>query len=458
MTKNKIGGKKSRRTILLILLAFVAGMATTQLISRNADNAATAAKKKAEQAEKAAEAAALEKIEAEKAAAIALEKKKSETENTFGEKPEPAKGETLVRGILARDENVIEPIMRAGVKSFEADRALRSLKSVFDFRKARPGDRYSILANSNGQMVFFAFKTSPIDIYTVKLGAHDYIGKKAPIKTEKRTEIMEGVIETSLWDTLTKNGRNFELAVKLAEVFAWDIDFYADLRKGDTFHLIFEEQVYHDEVISIDRILAASYEGGLVGKKVLYYFDKKDKYYDYNGTSATKAFLRSPLKFTRISSRFGRRFHPILRKWHFHGGVDYAAPTGTLVQAVGDGVVTFTGRAGAAGNMIKIKHRGGYESLYLHLSKIHVKKGQKVTQKKIIGKVGSTGRSTGPHLDFRLKHRGKLLNPLKHVAPRTKPLKNKELDNFRIKISKLKEMLDGHDAESEAAIDEKLKN
>jgi murein DD-endopeptidase MepM/ murein hydrolase activator NlpD len=208
-----------------------------------------------------------------------------------------------------------------------------------------------------------------------------------------------------------KAGEGMELALKLTNVFRWDIDFQSESVKGDVCKILFERRYADDRPSGYGRILCAVYEGKKTTKKTGILFS--GTYYDQTGSELKKNFLRSPLNVLRVTSRFGRRFHPILHVWRKHNGVDYGAPTGTPVWSVAGGKVTFSGWKRGYGKYVCIRHENGYESRYGHLSRIFVRKGQHIKQRQRIGLVGQTGLATGPHLDFQLLAQGKHLDPLR---------------------------------------------
>lgn len=334
----------------------------------------------------------------------------------------------VTTGEVQPNEFVAELLVAAGATQRDADLCARALAGKFDFRKSRPGHAYEVEVDLQGQVLRFEYKAGPDEIYQVDQDADGaYIGRQLEVELVHEVVPVFGEIEVSLWEAFVASGESPNLAMALAEAFRYDIDFFHDTRKGDRFRFFVDKYTHEGELVRYGRIWAAEYigaEGSPVGTKQLYWWEKGSKdsqgYYDQHGHAAQRAFLRSPLKYTRVSSPYGYRHHPVLGRRHFHGGVDYAAPVGTPVQAVAGGTVTWARAKGPAGNMVRIRHSGGYESYYLHLSAIHVSLGQNVTQSTVVGKVGSTGRSTGPHLDFRLKKDGRYINPRQNVAPRTK--------------------------------------
>lgn len=340
----------------------------------------------------------------------------------------------VVSGEVQPNQFVADVLVEAGATQRDADLCARALSGKFDFRKSRPGDGYEAEIDAEGKVLRFEYKAGPDEIYQVDLkddGA--YVGRQLEIELQHEVVPVVGQIEVSLWQAFVASGESPNLAMTLAEAFRYDIDFFHDTRKGDRFRFFVDKYTHDGELVRYGQIWAAEYigaPGSPVGTKKLFWWNKGRResrgFYDDKGQAAQRAFLRSPLKYTRVSSPFGYRRHPILNRRHFHGGVDYAAPRGTPVQAVAGGKVTWAKVKGPAGKMVRIRHSGGYESYYLHLSRINVRLGQIVSQSTVVGKVGSTGRSTGPHLDFRLKKDGRYINPRQNVAPRTKSVPRKE--------------------------------
>ncbi|MEO1234088.1 MAG: peptidoglycan DD-metalloendopeptidase family protein, partial [Myxococcota bacterium] len=356
--------------------------------------------------------------------------------------PEPPAIVT-VEGQIEPNQFMATMLTDAGLTGGEADRTVHALDGIFDPTHSRPGDRYRVDVFEGGTLARFEYQTAPDEIYVVSRAVDgSLVGDQLDVELEREVVLVDGTIEHSLWLAFENSGESPALAANLTEAFQFDIDFFHDTRKGDRFRFFVEKFTHAGELVRYGQIYAAEYEGSKgspVGTKRLYWYESETSktrgYYDETGKAAQRAFLRSPLKYTRISSGFGYRRHPILGKKHFHGGIDYAAPTGTPVRSVADGTVTLATYAGANGKIIKVRHSGGYESYYLHLSKILVKKGQRVSQSTVIGKVGSTGRSTGPHLDFRLKRNGRYLNPRQTVAPRTKSVPKAERSAFQASIA-----------------------
>jgi murein DD-endopeptidase MepM/ murein hydrolase activator NlpD len=246
---------------------------------------------------------------------------------------------------------------------------------------------------------------------------------------------LEGEVESSLFGAVDSAGGDPELAVQIAQIYQWDIDFLRDIRKGDTFIVVADRQTVDGEFYGWGTVFATRFiNDGRTLDAVVYPDDSgRLGYYDLEGQPLRKQFLRSPLKFSRVTSRFSMsRFHPVLRRRMPHYGVDYGAPTGTPVHVTADGTVTLAGRNGGGGNMVTVRHTNGYETNYLHLSRYGkgVRRGTRVSQGQVIGYVGSTGLSTGPHLDYRVTLHGKWINPLAISSPAVKPLSEDRLQRF----------------------------
>ncbi len=259
----------------------------------------------------------------------------------------------------------------------------------------------------------------------------------ARIERPIASEVMrlEGVVESSLFGAMDGAGGDPELAVRIAEVYQWDIDFLRDIRKGDTFIVVADRQTVEGEFYGWGTVFATRFVNNGRTLDAVVYPDDSGRlgYYDLEGQPLRKQFLRSPLKFSRVTSRFSmNRFHPVLRRRMPHYGVDYGAPTGTPVHVTADGTVTLAARKGGGGNMVTVRHTNGYETNYLHLSRYGkgVRRGTRVSQGQIIGYVGSTGLSTGSHLDYRVTLNGKWINPLAISSPAVKPLSESRLQRF----------------------------
>ncbi len=298
-------------------------------------------------------------------------------------------------------------------------------KSVFDVRKIGAGHDYTTLTDQSGKLAYFIYQPNQVDyiVYDLRDGIQVYKEEKA---VTTQVETVAGVINSSLYETLQTQGASPDLAVQLAEIYGWAVNFYR-INKGDWFKLVYERKYVDGEPIGPGRIQSAVF--GHNGKEYQsYYFEptdgEKGAYYDENGKSLRRTFLKAPLKYSRISSRYTmRRFHPVQKRWKAHLGTDFAAPHGTPIVATASGVVTESSYGSGNGNYVKIQHDNVYATQYLHMSKRAVKKGQRVSQGEVIGYVGSTGLATGPHVCYRFWKNGKQVDALAQVFPPSEPIK-----------------------------------
>lgn len=334
-------------------------------------------------------------------------------------------GETL-GGILHRSGATRQQI--AGIT--------RLPRSEFDVRSIREGKTYYIFYQTDTAGMehpcYFVYVPSVTQASVLHLtdSLHVEHHEKPTIHRDRTAEV---VIESSLWNAMAGNGLPVELALELSDIYAWTIDFFG-LQKGDSIRVYYDELYVDTTRIGIGRIYAADFYHAHKWQEA-YWFEEGNihNYFDADGNSLRKAFLKAPLNYKRISSRFTyARKHPIYKIVRPHTGVDYAAPAGTPVVTIGDGVVTMRQYKGGGGNTIKIKHNSTYTTAYLHLSKFAngLQVGQHVKQGQVIGYVGSTGSSTGPHLDFRVWKNGTPIDPLKMVSPPAEPIPSQYKDTF----------------------------
>lgn len=287
----------------------------------------------------------------------------------------------------------------------------QGLKEPFDgLTPLKQGARYSIILDKEGRLLQATIELDPANVFHAGLEGEAIRCWKEDVVLDFKVETLCFQVRGTLAESMMNIGEGIDLAMKLTNVFRWDIDFQSEARRGDTCKILFERRYADDRPSGYGRILCAVYDGKKTGKKTAVLFNKE--YYDDQGLELKKNFLRSPLSVLRVTSRFGKRFHPILRTWRHHQGVDYGAAKGTPVWAVSSGIVTFAGWQGDYGNYICVKHDGGYESRYGHLSRIFVQKGQRVKQRQRLGLVGMTGLASGPHLHYEWLANGKHTNPL----------------------------------------------
>jgi len=351
------------------------------------------------------------------------------------------------RIVIPPRSSLADLLKRRDFDNLEIHRIKEAVKPVYDLGKIRAGQQLRLASLPGGP-----WKTLEYDIDETRFLVirNDEGGIKAEVKLvpfEVRPAFVWGVIEDSLIGALNKAGEEDNLALDLVErCFGWDIDFNTDLRKGDSFRIYVEKKYLDGRFAGYRDILAAEFtnEGNVFQAFRFTYPDTKaSDYYDEDGGSRRKDFLRSPIKFMtpRITSRFSAsRFHPIYKIYRPHYGVDYAAPIGTPVQATADGEVTFAGRDGGAGNMVKIRHKNSYETAYLHLSGFGrgVRKGAQLKGGDTVGYVGSSGDSTGPHLDYRIYYHGGPVNPLGHKFKPADPLRKEFLDVYKQEVRRLR--------------------
>jgi len=343
---------------------------------------------------------------------------------------------TTINGNIQAGDTLYESLIREGISAAEILGLQEKVKSVVDFNHLPVGSEYSLKYNPEGKVTEFIYKPNPIDIYCIDIPTSDSEDLKVT-KEEVCTEVvrLEGKIEYSLYESMLECADSPQLALQLAEIFAWQIDFLTECREGDTFNILVEKQ-YRGDFYRWGKVLAAQYEGELLSKHTAILFEDTTGHIDYyteEGKSLRKAFLRAPLHYKYISSYFSKnRLHPILRIWRPHLAIDYAAPTGTPISTIGDGTVIYVGWNGGYGNYIKVRHPNNYVSGYGHLSRFAkgLKKGQKVKQGEIIGYVGATGLATGPHLDFSISENGKRVDFLKLKLPAASSVDSQYLTQF----------------------------
>jgi murein DD-endopeptidase MepM/ murein hydrolase activator NlpD len=328
---------------------------------------------------------------------------------------------------LSSGESLYTSLVSCGLEASHVIEVLDVLGNEVDLRSCKPGDSYVADLSPDGSVATLCYRKGMTELYKVKRDSSGFGVVKDEIPVVVVTRRIEGVLETSLWEAFLATGEDPQIALKLADVLGWEIDFVTDPRVGDTFIMIFEELYCEGRKIGIGNVIGAGYVNK--GKEHLAFgfpdHDGKMQHFDFDGNSVKRVFLKSPLNYRRISSYFSnRRFHPILKIYRPHHGVDYAAPTGTPVVSIGDGRVVSAGWNGGMGKYVEIRHNHVYSSCYGHLSRYGrgVKRGARVSQGQVIGYVGSTGLSTGPHLDFRVKRYGSYVNPLTIDYPRGDPI------------------------------------
>ena len=344
-------------------------------------------------------------------------------------------------------ENITSLFHRLGVPGDSTYRLVSLCDTIFDVRKLRAGKQvvayYPDSARTAPGYIVYVNDRVRSTVFKCRDSLAIWIYDK-PVKTERK--ILDVTIHSSLWSDLAHAGYPAMLIASLESIFEWTVNFFG-LQEGDRFRAIYDQKSVDGEPFEISMIHFGLYDSGSTRKAAIR-FDQGDggnKYWDENGESMKKAFLKAPLQFSRISSRFSyARKHPVTGKVRPHTAVDYAAPTGTPVRALGDGTVTLCGwDPTGGGNRIRIKHAGGYETCYMHLSKFGsgIRSGVRVAQGQVIGYVGATGTATGPHLDFRVWKNGTPVDPLKIISPPAEPLKDENLDSLKVLYGKYMEEL-----------------
>ncbi len=350
-------------------------------------------------------------------------------------------------GELKRGDVLGEILMKQGLSYPQVHQLVQNCKGKFNISSMRMGRKLYFIAKQEGQLPnYMVYEPSPYEYAVFQL--------KEPFNVEvvQRDVVIDtvaasGVLETSFWQTLMDNGLSDELADGMIDVLASSVDFYHQ-RKGDRFKVVYEQHIVEGKPVGTGKIIAAMYERE--GKEsYAFRFDKegeKTNYFDFDGRPARKAFLKSPLKYSRISSRYNlRRLHPVLGYHRAHLGTDYAAPRGTPIMAVAEGTVVEATRRGGNGLFVKIRHDGIYQTQYLHMSGFAkgIRPGTRVAQGQTIGYVGSTGLATGPHVCFRFWKNGREVDHLRLNLPQPEPIKGALLEEFKIVRDDLIQMLNG---------------
>lgn len=350
------------------------------------------------------------------------------------------------QGVLRPGDSLAGALERVGLNGQQTFSLLKSLRGVMNFRNCRPGERFELLRSPLGRVERLVYHKSPLGSYQVERHDGKLVARRIEQDTRVKQEFLSFSIKGSLYQSLTNAGEHPALALALVDIFAWDIDFFIDPRPGDNVRLLVEKVYAADHFVRYGRILAAEYAGACGRHRAFWYQGQRarDGYYDEHGDSLRKAFLKTPLKFTRISSGFGMRVHPILGYSRKHLGVDLAAPRGTPIWAPADGTVLFAGRRGISGKLIILRHANGYQTIFAHLSRIApgIRQGARVSQKQLIGNVGSTGRSTGPHLHYGMKKNGRHVDPFAQKFPPARPVPKQELARFHRAIEPLRRRLE----------------
>lgn len=340
-------------------------------------------------------------------------------------------------GVVENNQNLSVLLREHGMSIRDVHELNENAEGVFDVRKIRSGQAYAVFTgkDSLAKPRYFVYEEGPKSYVVFDLGSsHRVYRGENPVEWKRKT--VKGKVESSLWVAMQKSDASPQLAMVLSNIFGWTIDFFG-LQKQDEFRVVYEQEYVEGNGLQSFHVLAASFRHeDSVYYAIPFVQDGEELYYNEKGNSLEGAFLKAPLDFYRISSRFSNsRYHPVLKRYRAHHGVDYAAPSGTPVYAIGNGKVIAKGyQARGGGNYLKIRHNSVYVTTYMHLSRFAkgIKVGSEVKQKEVIGYVGSTGLSTGPHLDFRVHENGKPINPLLIKSQPKKPVSPANMSRFAV--------------------------
>jgi murein DD-endopeptidase MepM/ murein hydrolase activator NlpD len=344
------------------------------------------------------------------------------------------------RGTVKRGDTITS-LLGDYLSAQQIQQLIQQGKKVFALSGLCAGQPYK-LCTTEGQLDTFLYDIDCNEQLLIRQQEEEFEISRIPIDYEVTTEVVKGTITSNLVNAMEEIGEEGQLAINLADIFAWDIDFILDIREGDSFQALVEKRFRDGLSAGYGRILAAEFVNQGQSFRAILFDDGNGSpdYYDPEGKNLRKAFLKAPLSFTRISSGFTmRRFHPITKTWKAHPAIDYVAPTGTPIMTVGDGTVARKGFTNGNGNFVEIRHNNGYSTLYLHMSKFAkgMKKGKRVTQGQTIGYVGATGLATGPHLCFRMRKDGAPVNPNKIKMPSAPAVSVGKMNEFQSIVASL---------------------
>ncbi|HME90456.1 MAG TPA: M23 family metallopeptidase, partial [Myxococcaceae bacterium] len=337
-------------------------------------------------------------------------------------------------GLSGRSESPATLLGRLGAGETDTEVILRSPRTARPFRLLTPGTSVQAVVDESGRLHTFRYLTDRDTVLSLDRLGEGFQAFEQPAQLARRVEMKAGEIKTSLFAATDEVGIPDSVAIQLADIFGGEVDFHRDLRRGDRFAVVYETLYFDGRAVRSARVLAAEFSNRKQSFRAVWFQDASGRggYYTPDGENLRKVFLRSPLEFSRVTSGFGLRRHPILQQWRAHQGVDYGAPTGTKVKATGDGVVAFAGRKSGYGNLVVLRHHGGYSTYYAHLRDFArgLKPGKRVLQGEVIGYVGQTGWATGPHLHYEFRVHEQNRNPLTMVFQSAQPLLEIELPAF----------------------------
>jgi murein DD-endopeptidase MepM/ murein hydrolase activator NlpD len=343
--------------------------------------------------------------------------------------------ETIFTGTIKKNSSLYAELLNLELPPDLVGEVTSRFSKMFDLTRSQPGDSFKLFLDPNGKVMAFEYTTEDWKRYRLDRDNDSFVETVHDVGLDRSVETVEGKIETTLWEALEPLLPDMEVFFSMADIFGWEIDFLTEPRIGDTFRIVFEVFEKDGAFVKVGNILAAEYVlEGRTHRAFLYTDpDGRRDYYDENGYSLRKTLLKSPLNYRRISSKFSyRRLHPIYKIYRPHLGVDYAAAIGTPIVAAGEGYVLFKGKKRGFGNYLEIKHGHGLVTCYGHLRNFAkgIAKGRRVAQGQVIGYVGNTGESTGPHLDYRVRRSGSYVNPLKMTVPAAMPVEAEYMDDY----------------------------
>lgn len=375
------------------------------------------------------------------------QQKKNETVKTAPETPPEAPPDRIDSLEIPAQATFGRLLADAGVQAADTAAIYAASKDVYDLAAIHAGKTIELYYDpSTGAFKELVYALNGDEELHVRKGPGGWTAAKEAIPYDIKLRSAKGTVTSSLYAAGLDQGLDERAIVELADVFQWTVDFAQDVRAGDTFSLTYEERWHDGKYVMPGNILAAAYVSGGVTHRAFYFKDAdgNDGYYDENGDSLRKMFLKAPVAFKYITSGFttSPRYVSAFHQFNpSHRAIDYAAPIGTPIRATADGIVTFAGRDGPYGNKITIRHNGTYSTNYCHQSKFAVKKGQRVSQGQVIGYVGTTGYSTGPHLHYEMVKNGVKIDPLKEVFPGTDPVKASDKAAFRQTVAEWEDKL-----------------
>lgn len=336
---------------------------------------------------------------------------------------------------IQRGDTVAGLLSRLNVAEQDVQTLLHSANKMEGLRQLKPGKIVEAKTSESGELLSLRYIYGGDTMLLVEKQQDGFRASEQPLALEQRTLMKSGEIKSSLFAATDAANVPDNVATQLADIFSSDIDFHRDLQKGDKFSVVYEAFYNKGELIKAGRVLSAEFVNEGKAYRAVYFQDREGRsgYYTPDGKNLRKAFLRSPLEFSRISSGFtNARYHPVLKEWRAHKGIDYAAPTGTRVKATADGIVEFVGKQNGYGNVVLLKHQGQYSTIYGHLSGFAkgLRKGNHVSQGDVIGYVGMTGLATGPHLHYEFKVAGVQRNPLGIALPAAFPIASQYRGDF----------------------------